>query len=306
MKASSILDTIGNTPHIRINRLFGDAEVWIKSERANPGGSIKDRIALAMIEDAERQGLLKPGGTIVEPTSGNTGIGLSMVAAVKGYKLVLVMPESMSLERRRLMLAYGATFDLTPREKGMKGAIARAQEIIAETPGSWMPQQFENPANIEVHARTTANEILNDFRDSPIDYLITGVGTGGHITACAQVLKKEWPGLKVFAVEPTLSAVISGGQPGPHPIQGLAAGFIPKNLDTSVLDGVVTVEADESKEMARRSAREEGLLVGISSGACLAAIAKKLPEIGSGKRIMGFNYDTGERYLSVPDFLPEQ
>jgi cysteine synthase A len=306
MRAGNILETIGNTPHIRINRLFGDAEVWVKSERANPGGSIKDRIALAMVEDAERSGALKPGGTIVEPTSGNTGIGLAMVAAVKGYRLILCMPESMSLERRRLMLAYGATFDLTPREKGMKGAIARAEELLGEIEGSWMPQQFDNPANVEVHARTTANEILRDFRDSPIDVLITGVGTGGHITGCAQVLKKEWPNLKVFAVEPTLSAVISGGPPGPHPIQGLAAGFIPKNLDVSLLDGVITVEAEDSREMARRAAREEGILVGISSGACLTAIAQKLPELPAGSRILGFNYDTGERYLSVPDFLPEQ
>jgi cysteine synthase A len=306
MRAGNILETIGNTPHIRINRLFGDAEVWIKSERANPGGSIKDRIALAMIEDAERSGALKPGGTIVEPTSGNTGIGLAMVAAVKGYRLVLVMPESMSLERRRLMLAYGATFDLTPREKGMKGAIERATQLLGEIENSWMPQQFDNPANVEIHARTTAQEILGDFRDSPIDVLITGVGTGGHITGCARVLKKEWPNLKVFAVEPTLSAVISGGPPGPHPIQGLAAGFIPKNLDVSLLDGVITVEAEDSKEMARRSAREEGILVGISSGACLTAIAQKLPELPAGSRILGFNYDTGERYLSVPDFLPEQ
>jgi cysteine synthase A len=306
MRAGNILETIGNTPHIRINRLFGDAEVWIKSERANPGGSIKDRIALAMIEDAERSGALKPGGTIVEPTSGNTGIGLAMVAAVKGYRLILVMPESMSLERRRLMLAYGASFDLTPREKGMKGAIARAEELLGEIEGSWMPQQFDNPANVEVHARTTAQEILNDFRDNPIDVLITGVGTGGHITACGEVLKKEWPNLKVFAVEPTLSAVISGGQPGPHPIQGLAAGFIHTNLHTAILDGVITVEAEDAKEMARRSAREEGILVGISSGACLTAIAQKLPELPAGSRILGFNYDTGERYLSVPDFLPEQ
>jgi cysteine synthase len=306
MRAGSILETIGNTPHIRINRLFGDAEVWIKSERANPGGSIKDRIALAMIEDAERSGALKPGGTIVEPTSGNTGIGLAMVAAVKGYRLILVMPESMSLERRRLMLAYGASFDLTPREKGMKGAIARAEELLGEIDGSWMPQQFDNPANVEVHGRTTAREILDDFRDNPIDALITGVGTGGHITACGEVLKKEWPNLKVFAVEPTLSAVISGGQPGPHPIQGLAAGFIPTNLHTDILDGVITVEAEDAKEMARRSAREEGILVGSSSGACLTAIAQKLPELPAGSRILGFNYDTGERYLSVPDFLPEQ
>jgi cysteine synthase A len=306
MKAANILETIGNTPHIRVNRLFGDAEVWIKSERANPGGSIKDRIALAMVEDAERKGALKPGGTIIEPTSGNTGIGLAMVAAVKGYKLILVMPESMSLERRRLMLAYGATFDLTPREKGMKGAIERAHELIAQTEGSWMPQQFENEANVEVHARTTAQEILADFRDSPIDVLITGVGTGGHITACAEVLKKEWPNLKVFAVEPTLSPVISGGQPGPHPIQGIGAGFIPANLHTDAIDGVILVEPNDAKDYARRAAREEGVLVGISSGASLAAIAQKLKEVPNGTRILGFNYDTGERYLSVPDFLPEE
>jgi cysteine synthase A len=305
MRAASILETIGRTAHIRVNRLFGSAEVWIKSERANPGGSIKDRIALAMIEDAEASGALRPGGVIVEPTSGNTGIGLAMVAAVKGYRLVLVMPESMSLERRRLMLAYGATFDLTPKEKGMKGAIARAQEIVAETDGAWMPQQFENPANIEVHLRTTAQEILEDFRDSPLDLLITGVGTGGHITACAQVLKKEWPQLQVFAVEPTLSPVISGGQPGPHPIQGIGAGFVPANLHSDLLDGVIQVDPADAKEMARRSAREEGILVGISSGATLAAIRQKLGEVGEGKRVLGFNYDTGERYLSVPDFLPE-
>ncbi|MEO7178101.1 MAG: cysteine synthase A [Allosphingosinicella sp.] len=305
MRAGSILETIGRTPHIRINRLFGEAEVWVKSERANPGGSIKDRIALSMVEEAERSGALKPNGTIVEPTSGNTGIGLAMVAAVKGYKLILVMPESMSLERRRLMLAYGATFDLTPREKGMKGSIARAEELLGEIEDSWMPQQFENPANIEVHLRTTAQEILEDFRDSPIDVLITGVGTGGHITACAQVLKKEWPGLQVFAVEPTLSPVISGGQPGPHPIQGIGAGFIPANLHTDVIDGVILVDPADAKDMARRSAREEGILVGISSGASLAAVRQKLEEIGPGKRILAFNYDTGERYLSVPDFLPE-
>ena len=306
MKANSVLETIGNTPHIRINRLFGDkAEVWVKSERSNPGASIKDRIALSMVEDAERSGKLKPGGTIVEPTSGNTGIGLAMVAAVKGYKLILVMPDSMSIERRRLMLAFGATFDLTPREKGMKGSIARAQEIIAETPNSWMPQQFENPANLEVHRRTTAQEILADFRDNPIDALITGVGTGGHITACAEVLKKEWPNLKVFAVEPTLSPVLSGGDPGPHPIQGIGAGFIPAIMNTSLLDGVIQVDPNDAKEMARRAAREEGLLVGISSGATLAAIQQKLPELGENPRILGFNYDTGERYLSVPDFLPE-
>ncbi len=305
MRADNILETIGDTPHIRINRLFGDAEVWIKSERSNPAGSIKDRIALGMIEEAEEDGKLKPGGTIIEPTSGNTGIGLAMVAAVKGYKLVLVMPESMSVERRRLMLAYGATFDLTPKEKGMNGAIARAKELVEETDGAWMPQQFENDANIEAHVQTTAQEILRDFEDSPIDVLITGVGTGGHITACAQMLKRAWPDIKVFAVEPTLSPVISGGQPGPHPIQGIGAGFIPRNLYPDMLDGVIQVDPADAKDMARRSAREEGILVGISSGATLAAIAQKLPELPS-KRILGFNYDTGERYLSVPDFLPEE
>ncbi len=305
MKFNSVLETIGNTPHIRINRLFGDAQVWIKSERANPGGSIKDRIGLAMIEDAERSGALKPGGTIVEPTSGNTGIGLAMVAAVKGYKLVLVMPESMSIERRRLMLAYGASFDLTPREKGMKGAIERALEIVGSTPGAWMPQQFENPANIDVHVRTTALEIYTDFADDPLDAIITGVGTGGHITGCAQMLKAKWPGLKVFAVEPTLSPVISGGAPAPHPIQGIGAGFIPANLHTQLLDGVIQVDPADAKAMARRSATEEGMLVGISSGATLAAIAQKLPDLPKGAKVLGFNYDTGERYLSVPDFLPE-
>jgi cysteine synthase A len=305
MKAANILETIGNTPHVRVNRLFGDAEVWIKQERVNPGASIKDRIALSMIEEAERSGALKPGGVIIEPTSGNTGIGLAMVAAVKGYRLVLVMPESMSLERRRLMLAYGATFDLTPKEKGMKGAIARAEELIAETENSWMPQQFENPANLEVHRRTTAREILADFADDPIDVLITGVGTGGHITACAEVLKAEWPDLQVFAVEPTLSPVLSGGQPGPHPIQGIGAGFVPAIMDVSLLDGIIQVDPADAKEMARRCAREEGILVGISSGATLQAIKQKLAELDPGKRILGFNYDTGERYLSVPDFLPE-
>ena len=307
MKANSILETIGNTPHVRINRLFaGRAEVWSKNERSNPGASIKDRIALSMIEDAERSGKLKPGGTIIEPTSGNTGIGLAMVAAVKGYRIVLVMPESMSIERRRLMLAYGATFDLTPREKGMKGAIARAEELVAATPGSWMPAQFDNPANIEVHVRTTAQEILDDFRDSPIDAIITGVGTGGHITGVSHALKKVWPGLKVFAVEPTLSPVISGGDPAPHPIQGIGAGFIPKNLDMNAIDGVIQVGAEDAREWARRSAREEGVLIGISSGASLAAIDQKLGELGENPRILTFNYDSGERYLSVPDFLPEQ
>jgi cysteine synthase A len=307
VKAANILETIGNTPHVRINRLFGNrAEVWIKQERANPGASIKDRIAVSMVEDAERSGKLKPGGVIVEPTSGNTGIGLAMVAAVKGYRLVLVMPESMSIERRRLMLAYGATFDLTPKEKGMKGAIARAEEIVASTAGAWMPQQFENPANVEIHRRTTAQEILRDFADNPPDAIITGVGTGGHITACAEVLKPKWPNLKVFAVEPTLSPVLSGGEPGPHPIQGIGAGFIPAIMDVSLLDGVIQVDPNDAKEMARRAAREEGMLVGISSGATLAAIAQKLPELGDKPRVLGFNYDTGERYLSVPDFLPEQ
>ena len=305
MKANSILDTIGNTPHIRMGKLFPDAEVWVKSERSNPGGSIKDRIGLAMIEAAERDGSLQPGGTIVEPTSGNTGIGLAMAAAVKGYKLVLVMPESMSIERRRLMLAYGATFDLTPREKGMKGAIERAIELVETTPGAWMPQQFENEANIDVHIRTTGPEILADFRDTPIDVLVTGVGTGGHITGCAQFLKEHWPNLKVFAVEPEASPVISGGQPAPHPIQGIGAGFIPRNLHTDLLDGVIKVDAAAAKDMARRAATEEGMLVGISSGATLAAIAQKLAELPPGSRVLGFNYDTGERYLSVPDFLPE-
>ena len=304
MKADTILQTIGNTPHIRINRLFGgERPVWIKSERANPGGSIKDRIALAMVEAAEKSGALKPGGTIVEPTSGNTGIGLAVVAAVKGYRLILVMPDSMSVERRRLMLAYGASFELTPREKGMKGSMARAEEILAATPGSWMPQQFENPVNIEVHARLTAQEIIDDFPGG-IDAMITGVGTGGHLTGCARTLKAKWPKLQVFAVEPAASPVISGGQPAPHPIQGIGAGFIPKNLDVSVLDGVIQVEAEAARDMARRCAREEGMLVGISSGATLAAIAQKLPDLAPGATVLGFNYDTGERYLSIEGFLP--
>ncbi len=303
MKAQNILETIGQTPHVRMNRLFSGHEVWIKAERANPGGSIKDRIALAMVEDAERSGALQPGGTIIEPTSGNTGIGLAMVAAVKGYKLILVMPDSMSIERRRLMLAYGASFDLTPREKGMKGAIARAQELRDATPGSWIPQQFDNPANTEVHARTTAQEILADFPEG-LDVLITGVGSGGHITGCARVLKAAWPKLKVYAVEPKASPVISGGQPSPHPIQGIGAGFIPGNLDTSLLDGVILVDAEDAREYGRRAAREEGMLVGISSGATLTAIAQKLPELPAGSRVLGFCYDTGERYLSVEGYLP--
>jgi len=302
MRASSVLATIGGTPHIRVARLFPDSEVWIKSERTNPGGSIKDRIALAMVEAAEANGQLQPGGTIIEPTSGNTGVGLAMVAAVKGYKLVLVMPESMSIERRQLAKAYGATVDLTAREKGMKGAIARAQELLAETPGAWTPQQFENPVNVDIHVQTTAREILADFPQG-LDVLITGVGTGGHLTGCARVLKAHWPELKAFAVEPALSPVISGGAPAPHPIQGIGAGFIPANLDTSLLDGVIQVSADDAKNYARRSAREEGLLVGISSGATLAAIAAKIKDLPSGSRVLGFNYDTGERYLSVPDFL---
>jgi cysteine synthase len=306
MKANSILDTIGRTPHIRINRLFGSShKVFVKSERSNPGGSIKDRIALSMVEAAERSGALKPGGTIIEPTSGNTGIGLAMVAAVKGYPLVLVMPDSMSIERRRLMLAYGAKFDLTPREKGMKGAIARAHELAEQTPNAWIPQQFENAANVEVHERTTAREILEDFPEG-VDYLITGVGTGGHITGCAKVLKQQWTQLKVFAVEPVASPVLSGGQPSPHPIQGIGAGFIPQIMDTSLLDGVIQVDAEPAREMARRAAREEGILVGISSGATLAAIAQKLKDIPAGATVLGFNYDTGERYLSVEGFLPAQ
>jgi cysteine synthase A len=306
MRADSILQTIGGTPHIRLARLFPDHEVWVKSERSNPGGSIKDRIALAMIEDAEASGALKPGGTIIEPTSGNTGIGLAMVAAVKGYKLVLVMPDSMSIERRRLMLAYGASFDLTDRAKGMKGAIERATELVSQTENSWMPSQFDNESNWKVHVRTTAQEILADFKESPVDVLITGVGTGGHLTGCAEELKRHWSGMKAYGVEPELSPVINGGQPGPHPIQGIGAGFIPANLHTQSIDGAIAVDAEAAKEMARRCAREEGILVGISSGATLAAIAKKLAELPAGSRVLGFNYDTGERYLSVPEFLPEE
>lgn len=299
MRANNILETIGNTPHVRINRLYpANIEVWSKLERANPGGSIKDRIALAMIEDAEKSGKLTKGSIIIEPTSGNTGIGLAIVAAVKGYKLVLVMPESMSIERRRLMSVYGATFELTPREKGMKGAIEKAKELLAATPNAWMPQQFDNAANIDVHVRTTAQEILRDFPEG-FDYLITGVGTGGHITGVGKVLKQHFPKLQVFAVEPELSPVISGGAPGPHPIQGIGAGFIPANLHTSVLDGVIQVSKDEAFEYARRAAAEEGIFQGISSGATMAALAKKLPDIPAGSRVLIFNYDTGERYLSI-------
>ncbi len=306
MKASSVLQTIGHTPHIRLSRMFPDHEVWIKSERANPGGSIKDRIAMSMVEAAENSGELKPGGTIIEPTSGNTGIGLAMVAAVKGYKLILVMPESMSIERRRLMLAFGASFDLTDKSKGIPGAIERATELVTQTEGAWMPSQFDNPANVEVHVRTTSQEILQDFADEPIDVMITSVGTGGHLTGCAEELKKTWPNLRSYAVEPELSPVISGGQAGPHPIQGIGAGFIPDNLHTQAIDGAIQVDAEKAKEMARQSATEEGLLVGISSGATLAAISKKLPELDKGTRVLGFNYDTGERYLSVPEFLPNE
>jgi cysteine synthase len=306
MKVNNILETIGNTPHVRINRLFPSrVEVYMKLERANPGGSIKDRIGLAMIEDAEKRGLLKKDSVIIEPTSGNTGIGLAMVAAVKGYKIILVMPDSMSIERRRLMAAYGATFELTPRAQGMKGAIARAQEMVTQTPNAWMPQQFENESNIEVHKRTTAQEIFKDFPEG-LDYIITGVGTGGHITACAEVLKEKWPKLKVFAVEPAKSPVISGGQPGPHPIQGIGAGFIPKNLHKDALDGAIQVTEEEAFEFTKRSAREEGIFVGISSGAALAAVNKKLPEISDKSRVLCFCYDTGERYLSIENLFPAQ
>ena len=299
MRANSILDTIGNTPHVRLSRLYGTrVEVWCKLERANPGASIKDRIALAMIEDAERKGLLTRDSTIIEPTSGNTGIGLAMVAAVKGYKLILVMPESMSVERRRVMAAYGASFDLTPREIGMKGAIARAQELVAQTPNSWMPQQFENAANIEVHARTTAQEILADFPEG-LDYVITGVGTGGHITACAEVLKPLMPGLKVLAVEPVKSQVIAGGTHSPHKVQGIGAGFLPVNLHTNTLDGTVAVTEEDAFAWAKRAAREEGLFVGVSSGASLAAVGQKVADMKDGARVLTFCYDTGERYLSI-------
>jgi cysteine synthase A len=299
MRANNILETIGNTPHVRLNRLYGNShEVWMKLERANPGGSIKDRIGLSMIEDAEKRGILKADSVIIEPTSGNTGIGLAMTAAVKGYKLILVMPESMSIERRKIMSAYGATFELTPREKGMKGAIARAEEMLKEIPNSWIPQQFENDANVEVHKRTTAQEILRDFPEG-LDYLITGVGTGGHITGCAEVLKEHWPNLKVFAVEPELSPVISGGNPGPHPIQGIGAGFIPRNLHREAIDGVIQVSKDAAFAMAQRACKEEGIFIGVSSGASLAAVDKKLAEIPAGSRVLTFCYDTGERYLSI-------
>jgi cysteine synthase A len=304
MRANNILETIGNTPHVRINRLFGaGADVWLKLERANPGGSIKDRIGVAMIEDAERRGILNKDSVIIEPTSGNTGIGLALAAAVKGYKLVLVMPESMSIERRRILTALGATFDLTPREKGMPGAIARATELVAATPASWMPQQFDNPANVEIHRTTTAREILRDFPEG-IDFLITGVGTGGHITGVSEVLKKKFPKLKTFAVEPEKSPVISGGTHSPHKLQGIGAGFIPKNLNVATLDGTIQVSEEAGFEFARRSAREEGIFVGPSSGAALAAVAKKLPELPPKSRVLVFCYDTGERYLSVDGLFP--
>lgn len=303
MKAKNILETIGNTPHVKINSIFKEGfEVWVKLERANPGGSIKDRIALSMVEDAEKKGLLKKGSVIIEPTSGNTGIGLAMVAAVKKYRIILVMPESMSVERRNIMAAYGAELELTPRTEGMKGAIARANALLTEIPDSWMPSQFDNPSNPLIHEKTTAEEIIRDFPEG-LDYIITGVGTGGHITGVARLLKKKFPAIKVFAVEPELSPVISGGAPGPHPIQGIGAGFIPKNLETGLLDGVIKVSKEEAFEFAKKAAREEGIFIGISSGASLAAVSKKLPEIKPGSRILTFNYDTGERYLSIDDLF---
>jgi cysteine synthase len=299
MKVNSILETIGNTPHVKINRLFNnDFSVWVKLERSNPGASIKDRIALSMVVDAELKGLLKPHSVIIEPTSGNTGIGLALVAAVKGYKLILVMPESMSIERRKIMSSYGAEFVLTPREKGMKGSIERARELVQEIPDAWMPMQFDNPANTNIHKETTAIEIINDFPDG-LDYLISGVGTGGHLTGCAEVLKKQFPKLKVFAVEPELSAVISGGAPGPHPLQGIGAGFIPSILNTKILDGVIKVSKEDAYSFTKRAAKEEGLFVGISSGASLAAVNQKLKEVEKGSKILTFCYDTGERYLSI-------
>lgn len=299
MKANNILETIGNTPHVKINTLFGkDHEVWIKLEKNNPGGSIKDRIALAMIEDAEQKGLLNKDSIIIEPTSGNTGIGLALVAAVKGYKIILVMPESMSIERRKLMEIYGAQFVLTPREKGMKGAIEKAKELVAETPNAWLPQQFDNAANSEIHRKTTAQEIINDFADG-LDFVITGVGTGGHITGVAEILKQKFPNLKVFAVEPELSPVLSGGTPGPHPLQGIGAGFVPSILNTKILDGIIQVGKEEAFSYAQKLAKEEGILAGISTGASLAAVAKKLIDIPKGSKVLTFNYDTGERYLSI-------
>jgi cysteine synthase A len=299
MRAKNILETIGNTPHVRLNRLYpADYEVWVKVEKTNPGGSIKDRIALSMVNDAEKKGILKEGSVIIEPTSGNTGIGLALVAAVKGYRLILTMPESMSIERRKVLSALGAELELTPREKGMKGSISRAEELAAEIPNSWIPLQFDNPANVDVHRNFTAQEILNDFPEG-FDYLITGVGTGGHITGVAEVLKKEFPNIKVFAVEPESSPVIGGGQPGPHPIQGIGAGFIPKNLHTELLDGTVEISKDEAFEYAQKAAKLEGLFVGISSGASFAAVAKKIKELPKGSRILTFSYDHGERYLSV-------
>ncbi|GAO43879.1 cysteine synthase A [Flavihumibacter petaseus] len=299
MIAANILETIGNTPHVRINRLFGNGhDVYIKLERANPGASIKDRIALSMVEDAEKKGILHKDSVIIEPTSGNTGIGLALVAAVKGYKIILVMPESMSIERRRLMSLYGASFELTPREKGMKGAIEKAKELCAATPHSWMPQQFDNPANTDIHRKTTAEEIAKDFPDG-LDYIITGVGTGGHITGCAEILKQKFPKLKVFAVEPELSPILSGGSPSPHPIQGIGAGFIPSIYNANVIDGVITVSKDDAFGYAQRAAKEEGIFGGISTGAALAAVAKKLQDIPAGSKVLTFNYDTGERYLSI-------
>lgn len=299
MLANSILETIGNTPHVKVNKLFrSDISVWIKIEKANPGGSIKDRIALAMIEDAERKGLLKQGSVIIEPTSGNTGIGLAMVAAVKGYRIILVMPESMSFERRKIMAALGAEFELTPREGGMKKAIEKARELKNEIPDSWIPMQFDNPANTEIHRSTTVAEIMRDFPEG-LDYIIGGVGTGGHITACGEVLKKQFPGLRIYAVEPVLSPVISGGSPGPHPIQGLGAGFIPSIFKREVIDGVITVNKEESYDFTRRAAREEGIFCGISTGAVLAAVNQKMGGFQSGARVLTFNYDTGERYLTV-------
>jgi cysteine synthase len=299
MKANSILDTIGNTPHVKINRLFNqDVSVWIKLEYFNPASSIKDRIAFSMVNDAEQNGLLKPHSVIIEPTSGNTGIGLAMVAAVKGYKIILVMPESMSLERRKIMTAFGAELDLTPREKGMKGAIERARQLSSEIPDSWIPMQFDNPANTDIHRKTTAMEILRDFPEG-LDYLITGVGTGGHITGCAEILKKEFPDLKIFAVEPELSPVLSGGEPGPHPLQGLGAGFIPSILRTELLDGIIKVSKEDAYSFAQRAAKEEGLFVGVSSGAALAAVNLKLKDIPKGATVLTFSYDTGERYLTT-------